>query len=136
MKFRHCFAVLVAALALSGCVAGHHCLFIEPLKSTLTGKLHFRSYSAPDGVDRVPVLALDRTAYVYSPAHSQSCLIVNDVQLVGWSEFPPDIDEGAHIVVNGSLFEAASPHQHTGFLLNVNTIVPVDNPAKSAQKAP
>ena len=125
MRSKILLATGLASLALSGCVAGRRCLFIEPLKSTLTGRLHFRDFSAPDGIDHVPVLGLDQTAYVYAPAHSHSCLPVNDVQLVGWSEFPPDLAENAHIVVNGSLFEAASAHQHTGFLMNVNTIVPV-----------
>jgi hypothetical protein len=129
------FAIALVALSVSGCVAGRRCLFIEPLKSSLTGRLHFRDFSAPDGVDHVPVLALDQTVYVYAPAHSHSCLPVNDVQLVGWSEFPPDIAEGAHIVVDGSLFEAASPHQHTGFLINVNTIVPVGGIGKPVPDA-
>jgi hypothetical protein len=136
MSPRILLAAVLASLALSGCVAGRRCLFIEPLKSSLTGRLHFRSYSAPDGVDNVPVLALDQTAYVYAPAHSRNCLPVNDVQLVGWSEFPPDLIENAHIVVDGSLFEAASPHQHTGFLMNVNTIVPVGGIAKPASRTP
>ena len=136
MRAKLLLAATLASLALSGCVAGRRCLFIEPLKSSLTGRMHFRDYGAPDGIDHVPVLALDQTAYVYAPAHSRNCLPVNDLQLVGWSEFPPDIAENAHIVVEGSLFEAASPHQHTGFLMNVNTIVPVGGLAKPIPQSP
>jgi hypothetical protein len=119
------FLCLALCATLAGCVIGEgRCLFIEPVQVTLTGKIHFRDYPAGDGVDHVPVLALDRTAHVYAPAESQSCMPVNDVQLVGWSEFPPDIVDGAHISVHGSLFGAVDAHQYTRFLINVGTVVP------------
>jgi len=127
---------LVVALALvvslGGCViGGGRCLLLQPIKATLTGKIHFRDYASGGGVDNVPVLALDRTAHIYAPAETHSCIPVNDIQLVGWSEFPPDIIEGAHISVHGSLFGAAAPHQYTRFLLDVVTVVPVGIPGKA-----
>jgi hypothetical protein len=119
-----CLALLVASL--SGCViGGGRCLFLEPINATLTGRIHFRDFPTAGGIDNVPVLAVDQTAHVYAPAESHSCMPVNDIQLVGWSEFPPDIIEGAHITVHGTLFEAAAAHQYTHFLMNVVTVVPV-----------
>jgi hypothetical protein len=116
-------------LGLSGCVVGYgHCLFVEPVKNTLTGHVHFRNYPAADGMDNVPVLALDTTAYIYSPAHSHQCLSANDVQLVGVAEFPQEIIEGSHVTVNGSLFEAGTARQHTTFLVNVISILPTRTP--------
>jgi hypothetical protein len=113
-------------LGLSGCVLGYGpCLFQQPVKNTLTGHVHFRDYPAPDGMDNVPVLALDRTAYVYAPAESHLCLPANDVQLVGVAEFPRDVIENSHVTAEGTMFQAASPHQHTEFLMNVRTILPI-----------
>ncbi len=118
--------LMAASLALSGCVVGYgQCLFTEPLKSTLTGYVHFRNFPAPDGIDNVPVLSLDRTAYIYSPAHSHQCLPANDLQLIGVAEFPQDVIEGTHVTVHGSVFEAASAHQHTSFVMNVLSILPI-----------
>jgi hypothetical protein len=120
---------LGACLALSGCVIGYgHCLFMEPVKNTLTGRVHFRAYPAADGVDNVPILSLDQTAYVYSPAQSHQCLSANDVQLVGVAEFPQDIIENSHVTVYGSLFGAASSRQHTRFVVNVLSILPMTVP--------
>ncbi len=128
MRIRAALAVAIC-LGTSGCVLGYgRCLFTEPVKNTLVGRVHFRSFPAADGVDNVPVLALDSTAYIYSPAHSKQCLSANDVQLVGLSEFPREIIEGSHVTVDGSLFEATSAHEHTGFLINVTSILPVRSP--------
>ena len=80
----------------------------------------------------MPVLSLDHTAHIYAPAESQSCQPVNDIQLVGWAEFPPDIIEGAQIKVHGSLFAAAASHQHTRFLMNVSTVTPLHMPPHGA----
>jgi len=115
-----------ANLALSGCVIGYGpCLFQQPVKNTLTGHVHFREYPNADGVDNVPVLALDRTAYVYAPAQSHLCLPANDVQLVGVSEFPQNVIENSHVSVDGVLFQAGSSRQHTAFVMNVTTILPM-----------
>ena len=116
---------LSVAIASAGCVNGRGCLLMEPLKHTLTGRVHFRSYPGPDGMDSVPILALDRTAYVYSPAHSYQCPSATDVQLVGVAEFPDNVGEGAHVSVSGSLFEAATARQHTGFIMNVTSLEPI-----------
>jgi hypothetical protein len=101
------------------------CLFLQPLKNTLTGHVHFRDYPTADGVDNVPVLALDRTAYVYAPAQSYHCLPANDVQLVGVAEFPRNVIENSHVRVDGALFQAGSGRQHTPFVMNVTTILPI-----------
>ena len=123
---------LALLVPLTGCVIGDgRCLFLQPIKATLVGKIHFRDYAAGSGVDNVPVLALDRTAHVYAPAESRNCIPVNDLQLVGWAEFPPDIIEGAHISVRGSLFAAATSHQYTRFLMDVATVTPVGGPGQS-----
>jgi hypothetical protein len=118
--------ILGGLVALAGCVHGHGCLFLQPIKHTLTGRIHFRSFQAPDGIDNVPVLVLDRTAYVYAPAHSYQCMSVTDVQLVGVSEFPENIVENSHVSAQGSLFEATSGHQYTRFLMNVRTLLPLN----------
>ena len=121
-------AILATAgcLALSGCVLGYgHCLFVEPVKNTVTGHVHFRGYPLRDGMDNVPILSLDTTAYIYSPAHSRQCLAANDVQLIGVAEFPREIIEGSHVTVHGTLFEASDAHEHTPFLMNVSSLLPV-----------
>jgi hypothetical protein len=121
------FCVLSFCLACAGCVAGYGgCLFMAPVKHTLTGRVHFRSYPAADGIDNVPVLALDHTAYMYSPSQSFSCLPADELQLVGIYEFPQNIVENSLVTVQGTLFGAASAHEHTRFLMNVITMLPVN----------
>lgn len=117
--------ILGALAGLSGCVHGYGCLFLQPVKHTLTGRIHFRSFPASDGVDNVPVLALDRTAYVYSPAHSYQCQSATDLQLVGVSEFPENVIEDSHVSVDGVLFESTSSHEYTRFLMRVTTLLPL-----------
>jgi hypothetical protein len=115
-----------ASLVLSGCVIGYGpCLFQQPVKNTLAGRVHFRDYPSADGIDNVPVLALDKTAYIYAPAESHHCLSANDLQLVGVAEFPQNVIENTHVSVDGRLFQAASDRQHTAFLMNVTTILPI-----------
>jgi hypothetical protein len=122
-------SVMGASLFLSGCVIGYGpCLFQQPVKSSLAGRVHFRDYPSADGIDNVPVLALDRTAYIYAPAESHHCLPANDVQLVGVAEFPQNVIENTHVSVEGRLFQAASDHQHTAFLMTVITILPIPDP--------
>lgn len=123
---------LALCAALGGCVLGSGpCLLQEPIKTHLSGTLHFRSYPSNDGIDHVTILALDKTAYIYAPALSHQCAPANDLQLVGWSEFPPELPENAHVRVEGSVFEAASAHQHTSFLMNVHNILRI-GPAPGA----
>lgn len=120
---------IAAYLGLSGCVIGYGpCLLQQPLKNTLTGRVHFRDYPAADGVDNVPVLALDKTAYVYAPAQSRHCLPANDLQLVGVAEFPQNVIENSHVNVDGVLFQAGSGREHTSFVMKVTTILPIPNP--------
>ncbi len=120
---------IAAYLGLSGCVIGYGpCLLQQPLKNTLSGRVHFRDYPAADGVDNVPVLALDKTAYIYAPAQSHHCLAANDLQLLGVAEFPPNVIENSHVNVDGVLFQAGSGREHTPFVMNVTTILPVTNP--------
>jgi len=115
-----------AYLGLSGCVVGYGpCLLQQPVKNTLTGHVHFRNYPNADGVDNVPVLVLDQTAYVYAPAQSIHCLPANDVQLLGVTEFPQNVIENTHVTVDGKLFQAGSARQHTPFLMSVITILPI-----------
>jgi hypothetical protein len=117
---------IAASIALSGCVIGSGpCLWLEPVKHTFTGHVHFRDFQGTDGIDNVPVLVLDTTSYIYTPTHSHQCLAANDVQLVGVSEFPQNVGENSHVSVHGSVFEAVSGNQHTRFLINVITIVPL-----------
>jgi len=122
-RLRSC--VLGALVALSGCVHGAGCLLQEPIKHTLTGRINFRTFPVADGIDKVPVLVLDKTAYVYAPADSYQCLAATDVQLVGVSEFPQAIIENSHVSVKGSLFEATAAHEYTRFLVNVTTLLPL-----------
>jgi hypothetical protein len=119
--------MLSALAALSGCVHGYGCLLQEPLKHTLTGRIHFREFPAPDGIDHVPVLVLDHTAYIYAPAHSYQCMYATDIQLAGVSEFPETIIENSHVSAEGSLFEATAAHEYTRFLMNVTTLLPLNS---------
>jgi len=121
--FRMWFVGLLACLG--GCVHGYGCLFEQPVKHTLTGRVHFHEYPAADGVDHVPILVLDRTAYVYAPAHSYACLSATDLQLVGVSEFPERVIENSRVSVTGVLFESTAAHEYTRFLMNVTTLLPL-----------
>jgi len=117
-------------LALTGCVSGYGgCLFVAPVKHTLSGSVHFKAYPGRDGADNVPVLALDKMAYIYSPAQSFSCIATDEMQLEGISEFPESIVEGSHVSVNGEVSAAISSSQHTRFVMKVITLLP-------ASKAP
>ena len=126
-------SLIGAYLGLTGCVIGYGpCLFQQPVKTTLTGRVHFRDYPAADGMDHVPVLSLDRTAYIYAPAQSHHCMAANDVQLVGVSEFPQNVIENSHVNVDGVLFQEGSSREHTPFLMNVTTILPLPTSPEGA----
>jgi hypothetical protein len=121
-----------ACLAVAGCVHGYGaCLFMQPVKHTLSGRVQFRPYATPEGMDNVPVLVLDKTAYLYAPAQSLMCQSADELQLVGVSEFPQNVVENSHVSVQGRLFSAASAHDHTRFLMNVITLLPDNNPSRS-----
>lgn len=127
VRMKRCRSFLLGlCLTSAGCVGGYGaCLFMYPVKHTLTGHVHFRSYPSPDGIDNVPVLVLDHTEYLYSPAQSFSCLPADELQLVGVSEFPENVVEGSHVSVHGTLFGATSSNQHERFLMHVITLFPV-----------
>jgi hypothetical protein len=122
-------AAVGACLALSsGCVVGSGpCSWLN-VKHNYTGHVHFRDYRSADGIDNVPVLALDKTEYVYAPAQSFHCMAANDVQLIGVTEFPERIGENAHVNVEGRLIEGVAQHEYTRFLINVISISPVGPP--------
>jgi hypothetical protein len=114
---------IMVCAAFGGCVFGSgRCLFLQPFKSNLTGTLHFKTYPFGDGMDQVPILSLDKTAYVYDPATSHLCIPANDVQLVGWTEYPPNLVDQAHLEVSGALFESATARQHTRFAMDVQLV--------------
>ena len=125
MNIGRLFAAALS-LALSGCVVGSGpCLWLAPVKHTFSGVVHFKDYPAANGVDNVPVLTLDETAYVYTPNHRHQCLAANDVQLIGVSEFPDNVGENSHVKVKGSISEAASAGQYTRFSVEVQSIAPI-----------
>ena len=104
-------AIVCACLASAGCVHGYGaCLWVQPVKHTLSGRVQFRTYPTDTGVDNVPVLVLDKTAYLYAPAESLMCQSANELQLVGVSEFPQNVVENSHVSAQGKLFSAASAH--------------------------
>jgi len=129
-------AVLIAAcLGATGCVHGYGaCLWTQPVRHTLSGRVDFRSYPGADGIDNVPVLVLDRTAYLYSPAQSFQCQPANELQLVGISEFPQNVVENSHVSVEGKLFAAVSARDHTRFLMDVITLLPDNTSHRPAQE--
>ncbi len=132
MRIARLLFSLMACAALGGCVLGYGpCLVLQPVRHEFVGVVHFHDYPASDGIDNVPILTTDTTAYVYAPAQSHRCLPANDLQLVGLAEFPKNIGENSHVAVTGSLTEATTSRQHTTFLLNVITMLPVDAPERS-----
>jgi hypothetical protein len=117
--------LLAICFAAAGCVHGYGgCLWVQPIKHTLTGRVHFRTYTTPDGIDNVPVLELDRLAYVYSPAQSFLCQAADEMQLEGVSEFPESVVESSRVSVEGRISAGVSSHDHTPFVLHVITLLP------------
>jgi hypothetical protein len=110
----------------SGCVVGGGaCLWLAPVRHTFTGTVHFRDFPATNGIDNVPVLTLDDTAYIYAPNHRHQCLAANDLQLIGVSEFPDNVGEKSHVKVKGSIAEEATASQYTRYSINVLSIQPI-----------
>ena len=120
---RNCRWLLIGVCAvLSGCVVGSGpCLWLQ-VKHTFTGQLHFREYPSADGIDTAPILALDKTVYIYAPPQSFQCLAANDVQLVGVSEFPRDVGENSHVTVEGQVLQGVGSGQHTGLVIKVISV--------------
>jgi hypothetical protein len=112
------------SLALSGCVIGSGpCLWLQ-VRHDFVGHIHFREFPRSDGVDTVPILILDKTQYIYSPAQSFHCLAANDVQLVGMAEFPASVGENTHVIVSGTVYEGVAVGQYTRFVINAVSVFP------------
>jgi hypothetical protein len=112
-------------MLLSGCVIGSGpCLWLQ-VRHDFTGHVHFREFPRSDGVDTVPILILDKTQYMYAPPQSFHCLAANDVQLIGMTEFPDSIGENTHVIVDGKMIEGVTSDQHTRFVINVISILPL-----------
>ena len=127
--------VIGISLAAAGCVHGYGgCLWTPPVKHTVSGRVHFRSYPTSDGVDNVPVLTLDREIYIYSPAQSFMCQSTDQLQLVGIAEFPENVVEDSHVSVQGRLYAGVSSHDHTNFLMNVITLLPDNVSPRASQE--
>jgi hypothetical protein len=47
------------------------------------------------------------------------------VQLVGMTEFPSSIGENSHVIVDGKMIEGVTDGQHTRFVINVISILPL-----------
>src|ERR1700722_3147058 len=126
--------VIAISFTAVGCGHGYGgCLWTQPVKHTLAGRVHFRSYPTSDGVDNVPVLTLDHEVYIYSPAQSFMCQSADQLQLVGISEFPENVVEDSHVSVQGKLYAGTSSHDHTNFLMNVITLLPDARPRTSQE---
>jgi hypothetical protein len=112
-------------MVLCGCVIGSGpCLWLQ-VRHDFTGQVHFREFPRNDGVDTVPILILDKTLYMYAPPQSLLCLPANDVQLIGVTELPDRIDEGTHVIVDGKVLEGVAEGQHTRFVIQVESILPL-----------
>jgi hypothetical protein len=119
-----------ACIAAAGCVHGYGgCLWVTPVKHTLTGRVHYRSFPTSDGgEDNVPVLQLDRMAYIYAPAQSLLCQAADEMQLDGISEFSESVVEGSRVSVTGKINSGVATHDHTPFVLHVITLFPDRQP--------
>ncbi|MDE2304330.1 MAG: hypothetical protein KGL34_02135 [Gammaproteobacteria bacterium] len=116
-------AACIASLALGGCVIGYgRCLLLSPMRVSLTGTLHFRTYEIDGLPERVAVLQADSSQYIYAPAQSRQCEMASNFQLTGWSDYPPDLVEGSRITVHGSLLQSTSVHQHSRFILKLRRL--------------
>jgi hypothetical protein len=109
--------------ALSGCVLGSGpCLWLQA-KHNFSGHVHFRDFPTADGIDNVPILILDKTEYVYSPAQSFQCMLLNEAQMVGVTEFPQSVIENSHISLQGSVYQGVGKHEYTHFLIKVDALM-------------
>ena len=110
-------------MAMSGCVLGYgHCKFLEPVKTSLTGRVYFREYHDEQRFDRAPILVLDRTEYIYAPAPGKQCVPAHELQLIPVGDLPDEVADKAHVVVEGTLVAATQSHQHTHFVFNVASV--------------
>lgn len=119
---RRIFPAAVAALlclTLASCVAGYgRCLFLQPARSTLTGRVQLAA--------QFPLLTLDETAYVYAPASSSQCTAVRDLELVLSGAAMEKVPDGARVTVRGAIFEDAGDRHATRFAMDVLDVVPAE----------
>ena len=112
-------------VVLSGCVIGSGPAFGCRSSTTLRDTCISANFRAADGVDNVPILILDKTQYIYAPPQSFRCLPANDLQLIGVTELPSRIDEGSRVIVDGKVLEGVAQDQHTRFVIDVVSILPL-----------
>lgn len=114
----------MAALALSGCVLGYgRCKWLDPVKSSLTGKMQFRpSEAGTNLLGSTPVLMLDSPAYIYAPGLNTRCQYASEMQLIPAVELPTEIVDGAHVIVRGGITASSRREHVTRFVLNVRTL--------------
>lgn len=109
----------MVCLSLAGCVAGYgRCLFLQPARSTLTGRIELAA--------QYPRLELDETAYIYAPATSSQCTAVRAVELVSSGAAMEKIPDGSRVTVRGTLFEDAGDRHATRFAIEVIDVVPAE----------
>lgn len=120
---RLCLLIGMVFFGLQGCVLGYGgCKLTDPVKTTLSGRVHFRDFRDDGGLDRAPILTLDRTEYIYSPGVGRQCRPALDMQLIPLTDLPDNIVAGAHVRVVGSIAQASQRGQHTAFVFNVTTV--------------
>jgi hypothetical protein len=130
-------AIAFAALAAGSCVAGYgRCLFLQPSRVTLAGTLHWRIVegesrgdisgrrAAADLPERIAVLSLTNSAYVYAPSQSRQCLAMQDVELEFSADPPETLRANSRVTVKGSLYESTSDRHRTRFILSVTSLEP------------
>jgi hypothetical protein len=127
-------AIAFLALTANGCVAGYgRCLFLQPSRVQLSGTLHWRivegenrgARAAADLPERIAVLSLTKSAYVYAPSQSRQCLAMQDVELEFSADPPETLRANSRITVKGSLYESTSDRHRTRFVLSVSSLGPI-----------
>jgi len=100
------------------------CLFQQPVKNTCDRGVFIFGLSGRQWRGQCARVGARSDCLYIAPAQSHHCLPANDVQLVAVSEFRKR-DRNSHVSVDGVLFQAGSGRQHTPFVMNVTTILPI-----------
>ena len=112
----------------AGCVHGYGGVSVHaPVKHTLTGRVHFRTFPTGEGVDNVPVLVLDRDGLPVLAGGELYVPVGRRAAAGRRLRVPAERRRELARERPGKLFSAASAHDHTRFLMNVITLLP-DNP--------
>jgi hypothetical protein len=123
METHRLLVIMLVLVSLQGCVLGYgRCKFTAPVKTSLTGHLHFREYRDDNTLDRAPILTLDKTEYIYAPSLGKQCQSVLELQLQPLTDLPDNIADGAHVTVQGTIVQANQRGQHTRFVFSVATV--------------